>query len=320
MRDSVRREAVIVGVGALSLALLARYAWLPYAWEALLQDAATTWNLPVTEVGRWFSAWALGDGQAYAVIASDPLGLEMGSKLGQPAYRYGRAGFGWLAWVASLGQREWVPYGMAMVGMLTLVALFVLAVKMRPVLGPRAWLLILNPAVFISFAGDTTEGLAIFALALAISSGAWWAAAMVGITRPDYLIALVGRRRTLVWGVGTAVVFAMVWTARFGLDVDQFGGRLGWPVVGFIEVPSMQSLALGLLAVTTLIVGIRRRDWGWVSSGLFVLCFTHLVVESAANGWRAGGMLLVLWAFGPGYVAEGPVAVRSAGLVPRGRT
>jgi hypothetical protein len=298
-----RREAWIVGIGVVVLAILARYAWLPNAWEFALQQAADTWGLPVTDVGRWFSAWALGDGQAFAVIAADPLGLEIGDRLGYPAYRYGRAGFGWLAWAASLGRAEWVPYGLAIVGSLAVVATLVLAVRLRPSLGPKAWLIILNPAVFIAFAGDTAETLGIFALALAISSGYWWASAAVGVIRESYIVALVGRWRSMVWGLASALLLAVLWALRFGFESGQYGGNLGLPLIGYFEAPSLQAAVLAVVAATTLAVGLRFRDWGWVASGLFVLCFTHWVVESPVNGWRAAGLLFVIWAFGPGYVA-----------------
>jgi hypothetical protein len=141
-----RREVWVVGMSLAVAALLYRYAWIPGPWEDGLQFAEQAWRLPVVGVGKWFSAWTIGDGQTFAVIAADPLGLDEGWELSQPAFRYWRAGFGWLAWVASLGRAEWVPYGMAIVGVVAIVLAFLLAVRLRPRLGRSAWLIVLNPA------------------------------------------------------------------------------------------------------------------------------------------------------------------------------
>lgn len=294
-------ETVAVGAGVMVLALLYRYEWVPWNWEALIQQAVETWGLSVADVGPWFSAWAYGDGQVFAVIASDPLGLDEGWLLGHPAYRYGRAGFGWLTWMVSLGQEQWIPYAMALIGASALVTTFVLAAKLRPTLGPGAWLIVLNPAVLIGFAGDTAETLGVLTLAWALATNQWWASAATAVIRPTFLVALAGRWRLLVAGVGTAAIFGVLWIIRFGFDLTQYGGGLGFPFVGYVEEPSLQSIGLALSAVVTVGLGWRHQNWGWVACGIFILCFAGGVVESAVNGWRAAGMLFVLWAFGPNY-------------------
>jgi hypothetical protein len=300
---ALKREVWLAGVALGVIALLYRYAWIPSDPEAALQHALDTFGLPVTGVGGWFTAWTLGDGQAFAVIATDPLGLNEGWRLGYPAYRYSRAGFGWLAWLASLGQAQWVPYGMAIVGVVTIVGLFWLATRLRPQLGRPAWLIALNPAVLIAFAGDTAEALGVLALAWVLATGQWWASAALGVIRPSFLVALVGRWRLLGPGVLSALVLGALWIMRFGYFPGQYGGGLGWPLVAYLEEVSVQSTLLAIAAVATLFMGIRHRHWGWVASGLMVLCFTGVVVESANNGWRTAGMLFVLWAFGPEYSA-----------------
>ncbi len=298
-----RREIWLVVVAVLAIATIYRYAWIPGPWQDGLLFAEDVWRLPVAQVGKWFSAWTIGDGQAFAVIAADPLGLDQGWELSQPAFRYWRAGFGWLAWVASLGQDRWVPYGMAIVGAAAIAAAFLLAVRLRPRLGRSAWLIVLNPAIFIAFAGDTAEALAVLALAYTLATGRWWASAALGVIRPSFLIALVGRWRTLLWGALAAVALGLLWVLRFGLDMGQYGGNFTLPYVGYMNAPSVQSIGLAILATTTLVVGLRRRDWSWVASPLLVLCFSEFLVADPANGWRAAGMLFVLWAFGPGFSA-----------------
>ncbi len=298
---SPRLEVWLVGIVLAAVALLYRYAWIPDSWQEVLHHAEVSGGLALGRVGRWFSAWAAGDGQAFAVIAADPLGLDEGWRLAEPAYRYGRAGFGWLAWVASLGQEEWVPYGLAIVGLATTVASFLLAARLRSHLGVRAWLIAFNPAVVIALAGDTAEGLGALALAWALASGRWWASAALGVIRPTFLVALVGRWRCLLWGLGTAVTFGVLWILRFGFEPTQYGGRLGLPSAGYIEQPSLMTVGFAFFALLTLVLGLRHRDWGWVASALLVLCFRGDVLGAAHNGLRAVGMLFVLWAFGPRY-------------------
>lgn len=294
-------EIALVSLAVLGLALVYRYAWISPHWESHLAGAQATWDIPVDGVGRWFSAWTIGDGQAFAVIASDPLGQDQGLLLRQPGYRYGRAGFGWLAWIASLGQPKWVPYGMAAVGLLGLVGGLLLAIHLRPTLGRAAWMIVLNPAVLIGFAGDTSETVAVFALGLAMATGYGWVAMAVGVIRPTYLFALSARWKLLVWGAAATVALGLFSISRFGLDLSQYAGRLGIPLVGYAEAMSLSSALLGLLALVTVLVGIRAGNPAWVISGILVLCFTNRVLQEAVNSWRAAGLLFVLWAFGPSH-------------------
>ena len=301
-----RREIWLAAIALAVLALAYRYAWIPGPWEEGLQFARDEWRIAVGEVGRWFSAWTIGDGQLFAVIAGDPLGLDEGQEMIQPAFRYWRAGFGWLAWAASLGQERWVPYGMAIVGAASLVATFLLAVRLRPELGRRAWLLVFNPAVLIAFAGDTAEGLGILALTYAIASGPVWASAALAVIRPSFLIALVGRWKLLAFGGLTALVTGALWIVHFGWEPSQYGSNFALPFTGYFDEPSLQSLALGAFASTTIWRGWRHRDWAWVASGIMVVCFSGFILANGANGWRVAGMLYVLWAFGPGYERPEP--------------
>ncbi len=310
------REVWFVGVSLALTAVLYRYAWIPDSWTSILENFERTTGLDVGGVGAWFSGWATGDGQTFALIAADPLGLDEGWQLTQPVYRYGRAGFGWLAWLASLGQEQWVPYGLAIAGATAVVGTFLVAMRLRPRLGVRAWLIAFNPAVLIAFAGDTAEALGILAAAWAMATGRWWASAALGVIRPTFLVAFVGRWRLLLWGALSAAGLGLLWILRFGPDLDQYGGGLTLPFHGYIESPSIQSTGLLILAIVTIGVGVRHRDWGWVGSGLLVMCFSPLVLGGAHNAWRAAGMLYVLWAFGPGYSGQLGDPVASSESMP----
>ncbi|MGH8873123.1 MAG: hypothetical protein ACRDWS_14265 [Acidimicrobiia bacterium] len=302
MDERRRRNIEIVAVVAVVIlaAFYARAGYIPTWSERHLAEAAEKWDLPVANVGPWFSAWTLGDGQATAIIASDPLGYEFGEVLRDPGYRFARAGYSWLTWAVIGGQHHLIPYGMAIVGGLALVGVLITALVLQNRLGTQAWLLLLNPALYIGFAGDTAEPLAILFLTLAMASNSHWAGVALGVTRPDYLIAAFGRWRVLAAGLTASVVMAAYGIWRFGFDtllpkVD----LLALPFAGYLDQPSLAGWLLATAALGTLVVGIRNRDVVWVLAALFVVCFAPIVTVEPVNAWRAAGMLPVLWAFGP---------------------
>jgi hypothetical protein len=258
----------------------------------------------VSNVDPWFSAWTLGDGQAFAVIASDPLGLGFGDDLRDPGYRYQRAGYSWLVWAGSGGQAGLIPYALAAVGGLAVIGTLILAISLRDRLGPSAWFLVLNPALYVGFAGDTAEPLAILFLGLALASSRPWAGVALGVTRPDYLLALLGRWKTFGYGVGAAALLVGYATVRFGLEsLFPHGARLfGFPLAGYFENSSLTGWVLAFLAAVTLAIGVRFRNWTWAVVSLYVLCFSYTVVLDPVNAWRAAGLMPVLWAFGPRVV------------------
>ena len=288
--------SVIVLLGAFYV----RAEYIPPWAERNLEIAEEKWDLPVSDVSPWFSAWTLGDGQAYAVIAADPLGLRFGDDLREPGYRYQRAGYSWLVWAASGGQAGLIPYALGLVGALAVIGSLLLAISLRERLGPAAWFIVLNPALFIGFAGDTAEPLAILLLGLTLASNSVLAAIALGVTRPDYLIAALGRWKPFLAGIAAAALLAAYAVFRFGLEgLIPNGGRLGLPLAGYLEHPSLAGWVLAALAAGTGVIGIKYRNWTWVAVGLFVLCFSYDVLEFPVNAWRAAGLMPVLWAFGP---------------------
>lgn len=297
---SHRIELVIVTTIVLLGAFYARSEYIPPWAERNLEIAAEKWDLPVADVHPWFSAWTLGDGQAFAVIAADPLGLGFGDDLREPGYRYQRAGYSWLAWAASGGQAGLVPYALAFIGALAVVGTLVLAISLRGRIGPSAWFLVLNPALYIGFAGDTAEALAILFLGLTLASSSPWAAVALGMTRPDYLLAALGRWKPFLAGIAGAGIVATYSAWHFGLEtmlprVD----LLSLPFSGYFAYPSAAAWLLAVTASLTLVVGVRRRNWAWAAVGAYVICFAPVVTADPANAWRAAGLMPVLWAFGP---------------------
>ena len=297
-----RLEIILAATIVVLGAFYARAAYIPTWAERHVEIASDELNIELGEPSRWFSAWSIGDGKAYAAIAADPSGVKLGQEIKEPAYRFSRAGYSWLAAAVTLGKDALVPYGMALVGAASLAGTLALAIALRGRLGWRSWLLIANPALYLGFAGDTSEPLAALMLALAMSSGSIWAAIALGVTRPTYLLALAGRWKLVAGGLGSAVALGIYSLWRFGLDGAAVGGgRIGFPLAAYFESPTPAGWLLGFLAVVTIVIGVKRRDWTWVAVGVFVLSFGSDVTPNPINAWRAAGMLPVLWAFGPGY-------------------
>lgn len=295
-------EILLVGTIVVVTAVFIRWEYIPTYADRHVDIAQQKYGFDMGDPGEWFSAWSLGDGQAYAMIAVDPSGQQLAGHVSEAGYRFARAGYGWAVWAASFGQESKVPYALAMVGAVSLVGVLALAVRERPALGPRAWLMVLNPALFIGFAGDTSEPLGIFFLAGAMAWGSPVMAALLGITRPTFLVALWRDRRLFLVGVAAAVALAAYSLVAFGAStLVRAGGRLGIPLAGYLQHQSVWGFLLLLAASVTLVVGWRRRDWVWILAGLFVTCFGADVLRDSVNAWRAAGFLPVMWAFGPGF-------------------
>ena len=315
-------EYVLVALIVIGGAYYVRGEYIPPFPERHIENAEEKYDLDIGEPGPWFSAWSIGDGQAFAVIAADPSGMKLSVEIKEPAYRFTRASFGWLAAAASFGQEAWIPYGLAVVGVVSLAATVAFAMSVRERLGPRIWLLLVNPAIYLGFAGDTAEPLGLLLLAIAISTGSVWVSFALGVTRPSFLVALFGRWRQLSLGLAATAGILAYGLVRFG--ADQFipdGGRIGLPFTAYFEHSTLSGWLLAALASATLVVGIRRRDWAWVVSGVLIICLGDDVTANPANAWRAAGMIPVLWDFGAGYRAEerSSAAESVAKTVPVGR-
>jgi hypothetical protein len=300
--SSRHRLEVLLAVAVVVLgALWVRAVYVPSFADRHVAASEQRYHFDVGDPGPWFSAWSLGDGQAFALIALDPTGHKLDDEVKISAYRFTRAGYGWAVWAASLGRARAVPYALAAVGALAVIANLVLAVHLRGRIGPRAWLLMLNPALYIGFAGDTSEPMGVLFLGLAMASGSWVAAVFLGVTRPTFLVGLWGRWKMFLPGVvGAGVV------AAYGILVLQPrllapGGGLALPLVGYFQRWSISGALLCVAALATLFVGVRSGDWAWVLSAALVLCFGVEVLTNPVNAWRTAGFLPVLWAFGPRY-------------------
>lgn len=294
-------EILVVSVIVVLAAFHARSQYIPPFPERQVGVSEQRYHFDVGDPGPWFSAWSVGDGQAFVLIALDPTGTKLAEEVGIPTYRFVRAGYGWLGWLASLGRADLVPYALALVGALSIAGTLALAIRLRGLLGPMAWVLLLNPAIYLGFAGDTSEALGVFLLALAMASGSGIAAVALGLTRPTFAISLWGRWRLLLPAIAAGLVllaYGLLTFADKGLDP---GDGVAVPVLAYFENPNAWTALLALGAIGTIAIGVRLRDWAWVVSGVFVLAFGNQVVSDPVNAWRAAGFLPVLWAFGPGF-------------------
>jgi len=130
------------------------------------------------------------DGVYYYTIARDPFARgEAHGLIDRPGYRYGHAGYGWLAGVVSLGRADLVPSALLAINLVAVaVAAFVGSALARQY-GWSPWggvAVALNPGIIYAATVDTSEplGLAVLALALLAWTRRRWilgAAALVAL-------------------------------------------------------------------------------------------------------------------------------------------
>lgn len=293
-------EVLLVVLIVLVAAIGLRTSYQPLDPEGNIDRFESLFGLEVGDPQAWFTTWSYGDGQVYAIIAADVSGQELADHVREPAYRFARAGFGWTVAALSLGQPELIPYALALAGGLSLLGVLALAIQLRGRIGPRAWWVVLNPALFIGFAGDTSESLGILLLVAAMGWGSSMPAVLLGVTRPTFLISVWGRWRLFLSGAAGTVALAGYSLLAFGRDgFTPIAGSLAFPFTSYLEHLSLAGVVLAVAALGTIVVGTRARDLAWILAGGFVLSFGLEVLRDPVNAWRAAGFLPVMWAFGP---------------------
>lgn len=255
----------------------------------------------------WFAAGMNGDGAAFAVIGADPLGLDAGHSLRNPAFRYTRMGYGWLGSLIATGQERLTLLGLSLIGLVSLGVSVVVALRLSQVRGLVAFAIAANPALLVGVLSDTAEPMAVALLALALLGGSWSASIGLAVARPSYVLALGQQWLLLGAALFTAIAVRVYWTAHFGEAFLIGGFNLDLPFRGIVQSPSGPSLLIVVSGLVTLVVGMVHRNWGWVFAGFLVVCLGRAVVDSPVNAVRAAGLLPVLWAFGPEWVPGMPV-------------
>jgi hypothetical protein len=209
---------------------------------------------------------AHNDGVYYYAIARDPLalGLEHGW-IDQAAYRYGHAGYGWLAWFLSAGQPGPVP---AVLLLLNLVGIAIAAGSASVISKEIGWspwgglAVALSPGLIYAVTVDTAEPVGAAVLGLTILAWLHRKQARVSLLlvllcfiKEPFLLVPVGLalwevvqwvrfRRRPNWRLLLALVPALLafslWQAyvhaQFGVwSFAQTEGRLRFPLTGWAE-------------------------------------------------------------------------------------
>jgi hypothetical protein len=266
-------------------------------------------GLSVGPATSFFAKGIHGDGATFAIVAADPLGRDVGHLLHHPSYRYMRFGYPWLARGVALGQERLILLGLSSVGMMAAGAVAFMASRLNDLRGVSAWWLVANPALIVGAINDTAEPLAVCLLTLSILTGSTWAPLGLAAVRPTFLVGVTGRWRMFIFAVSVAVISKAYWSWHFEESALTGGFNVDWPLRGIFASPSLLGWIVMTAAVVTAAVGASKRDWSWMLSGIFVICFAQPVLDAPMNAVRASAFLPVLWAFGPNF--ESTVGLKS---------
>lgn len=255
-----------------------------------------------------------GDGQAFAALAQDPTlsrpevfngSAAAVAPADEAAYRAGRPLFGWLAWIASLGQPERVPFallGLTVVGAVMLAGGAALAAARLHRRVELALLCVMLPGSVILFAWTGPEA---FAVGLGLTGLVLWpehrwpavlALTLAALTRESLLLIpltvatfeAVHRRRFLP--LLTPALALGLWDlidrARFGAFPTAAGrARLAapwssWPAIGdWLPI----DWAIGMLGVALVIGGFLRLPPLWKS---VLAAYVGLALFMGPDVWK----------------------------------
>jgi len=270
----------------------------------------------------WLAVGLVGDGLVFVSQTVDPFGFEgHTTRLASAGYRFTRIGYPLAAKVITLGVDDLAPVGLFVLSTAGIALAAWAATRFRDRVGWKAWLLVANPAVLFGYLMGTAEPLGIGLAGLALLSGSRWAAAAMATVRPDLLVTLLNRRRLAV--VGGLVAVAVLSAALPLFGSIPAGHNLTWPLVDYFSATGSSVWLIAVAALGMVGVGIRRRDWACIASGLLVLCFAEPILEVPVNAWRTSGPLWIALAVssqrpnGEPPIAEAPVR-RGPALVPKG--
>ena len=143
------------------------------------------------------------DGVYYFAIGIDPLATgEAHERIDLAGYRYSHPGYGWLAWVASLGNPRFVAMSLAVVGLLTFAGAAAVVSLVARKTGWSEWaglFVAFNPGLIYAVAVDTGEPFGVLLLGLltlAWLARRWVIVALVAValclTKEMFLFACAG--------------------------------------------------------------------------------------------------------------------------------
>lgn len=296
------KAGLLVAVIAVSAAISLRVAIASPADAAIYDFRSEVTGIDFGEWPLFFYTSAGGDGEVFAVMTADLLLQGPALTIRSTVFRYTRIGYPILTRAITLGKDTLILPGLALVGIVSLALVAFAAGWYRDALGWKSWFLVCNPAMFMGFAGDTAEPLAVLTLLIALTANSVVAAVCMALVRPSFVAALVGRWTQLA--AATVAAFTIRLAAVLVLGGSLFAGtdgNLAFPLAGYVERPSILALVVGASGLATVVAGMWHRDWSWIGAGFLVLSFGPVVLDDPANAVRAAGLLPVLWAFGPNF-------------------
>ena len=263
----------------------------------------------------FFLTWTRGDGQMFMTIAADPFLEGPARNLGSPVYRYGRAGYSWVASLLVLGIPSLLPVGLFATNLIA-TAFYAVSVVRLAEANRKAWWLLANPAIFIGVTSDTAEpfGLALVMIALLSYSPSFCvlAAGAAGLVRESFGTILGFAQHPLLAFAAAALSAISIRVAAAG-SLDQSPtqglGSLDWPLKGYLDaIPSMElasaiiTVCVGLAMVFTTLRSFSPGSiWSrmsWFLTGMLGLCVSSYVIDNVVNLFRALGMVPLLWVLG----------------------
>jgi hypothetical protein len=249
------------------------------------------------------------DGVYYYAIARDPLARgDAHTVIDEAPYRYGHAGYGWLAWLVSAGNPLEVPRSLLFLGLLGMATSAVVVSLIAAELGWTPWaglLVAFSPGLISAVISDTTEpvGVAVISLAVLLwmRGRIWWAAgfliAACLVKEPFVLVpaALVlwecagwlrGRRpdrlvqRALALATGPVLFAVWYLYLRFNFGIWPFQASVGLfspPVTGWVD--TLQRA-----------VGLAQSDFNGaqLSAAMvpILLALAAALIAGATRAWR----------------------------------
>ena len=134
---------------------------------------------------RFVAPTAHYDGVYFYAIARDPLARERHPLIDRPGYRYGHPGYGWLAWLLSLGRTAAIPAALLTIGLASVAVAAFAASLIATDHGWSPWgglvAVAFNPGVVYSITADTSEPLALALTLLALLAWARRRLVLAGI-------------------------------------------------------------------------------------------------------------------------------------------
>jgi hypothetical protein len=253
--------AALAAAGATVLASLAEAGWQLSALVRM-HDTLPLARLALRDDPRFVLRHHSGfyDGAFFYAQARDPMATGQAHRLlaGTPYY-WGHPGYGWLAWLASVGGHpSAIPAALLAVGLLAITVAGAAASLLSSAVGWTPWgglAVALNPGLLFAVANDTSESVAAALLATGlvayIRGRRTWAlvlfAALCFAKEPLVLVPLaIAAWELWRWRrppvVALAVVPVVLWWLYIRIQLGSFpfghaqgGSRLGWPFAGWVR-------------------------------------------------------------------------------------